>query len=84
VLMDCEMPVMDGYEATRRWRQYEAKQGRSPLPVVALTAHAMEGDRQRALDAGMDDYLSKPFKLAELTALLEKWASPPPRRVNQR
>jgi signal transduction histidine kinase/CheY-like chemotaxis protein len=71
VLMDCEMPVMDGYEATRRLRQQE--QGRKHLPVIALTAHALDGDRELALAAGMDDYLSKPFRLEELSALLQKW-----------
>jgi two-component system, sensor histidine kinase and response regulator len=70
-LMDCQMPEMDGFEATRRWRQIE-KPGTSRLPVVALTANALDGDRERCLGAGMDDYLSKPFKREELARVLAR------------
>jgi signal transduction histidine kinase/CheY-like chemotaxis protein len=78
VLMDCAMPVMDGLEATRRWRAVErAEPGRGRLPIVALTAFAMEGDRQRCLDNGMDDHMSKPFTIAELKDLLARWAPVP-------
>jgi signal transduction histidine kinase/ActR/RegA family two-component response regulator len=70
VLMDCQMPQMDGYATTRRWRETEALLGRPRLPIVALTAHAMADDRQKCLDAGMDDYLTKPVILDDLRAIL--------------
>ena len=68
VLMDLQMPVMDGLEATRRIR---ARQGRQPH-IAAMTAHAVVGDRERCLDAGMDDYLSKPLQIEQLVAALER------------
>lgn len=74
VLMDCQMPDMDGYATTRRWREIEAAQGWPRLPVLALTAHAMAGDRRKCLDAGMDDYLTKPVKLESLRAVLSRYA----------
>ncbi|WP_293779391.1 ATP-binding protein [uncultured Oxalicibacterium sp.] len=73
VLMDCMMPTMDGYEATRLWRQQEEADGLPRTPIIALTASAIEGDRQRCLDAGMDDYLSKPFNAASFHAMLDRW-----------
>ncbi|WP_237713593.1 response regulator [Herbaspirillum sp. GW103] len=73
VLMDCMMPIMDGYQATAEIRAYEQAQGRPRTPIVALTASAIEGDRQRCLDAGMDDYLSKPFTQVGLMNTVEKW-----------
>lgn len=73
VLMDCQMPDMDGYEATRLIRAWEKEGGRSPLPVVALTAAAFAEDRERCLAAGMDDYLSKPINLGHLQTTLGKW-----------
>ena len=73
VLMDCQMPVLDGYSATRRWREQEAAQGRTRLPIVAMTANAMAGDRERCLQAGMDDYLSKPVNRESLQACLLRW-----------
>lgn len=72
VLMDCQMPVMDGYEATRKYRQWESKQGRKRLSIIALTGNALEPDKQLCLDAGMDDYLKKPFKLIQLKDILAK------------
>jgi len=73
VLMDCQMPVIDGYTATRRWRQHETALGAGHLPIVAMTANAMAGDRQKCLDAGMDDYLAKPVTRAQLDACLGRW-----------
>lgn len=73
VLMDCQMPVLDGYAATRRWRAEEVENGRPRLPIIAMTANAMAGDRERCLQAGMDDYLSKPIAHATLHALLQRW-----------
>jgi signal transduction histidine kinase/DNA-binding NarL/FixJ family response regulator/HPt (histidine-containing phosphotransfer) domain-containing protein len=74
VLMDCQMPVMDGYTATRRWREHEAAGGTGRrLPIVAMTANAMAGDRQKCLDAGMDDYLAKPVTRGELERCLFHW-----------
>ena len=72
VLMDCQMPVMDGFEATRRIRSSESGSSRH-MPIVALTANAMVGDREICLESGMDDFMSKPFQLNELKEMLMKW-----------
>ncbi len=73
ILMDCQMPVMDGYEATGFIRKAEALSG-THTPIMALTAHATEGDRDKCIGAGMDDYISKPVSRAKLREVLERWA----------
>ena len=73
VLMDCQMPVMDGYKATQAWRRIEAEQSLPRMPIIAMTANAMAEDRQRCLDAGMDDYLSKPVDRKLLEQVMMKW-----------
>jgi signal transduction histidine kinase/CheY-like chemotaxis protein/HPt (histidine-containing phosphotransfer) domain-containing protein len=92
VLMDCLMPVMDGYMATRLWRERERAADSGHLPILAMTANAMAGDRERCLASGMDDYLSKPLDRAALVLMLRRWlpkpdaqnapsAAPPPARA---
>ena len=85
VLMDCQMPIVDGFEATKLLRQREAaEQGAAApdshttphIPIVALTANAMRGDRERCLAAGMDDYLTKPIRKDDLKGVLERWIPP--------
>lgn len=71
VLMDCQMPIMDGYSAARRIRELERLEGRGMVPIVALTAHSLEGERQRCIEAGMSDFLSKPVLIRQLAAKLE-------------
>ena len=92
VLMDCQMPEMDGFEATGKIREHErrllsdprAGSRRARIPIVALTAHAMQGDRERCLMAGMDDHVTKPFSRDELAAVIARWLpsaeSPAPSR----
>ncbi|MNN48916.1 Sensor protein EvgS precursor [compost metagenome] len=69
-LMDCRLPIIDGYEATRRIRQLPQA---AAMPIIALTANALQGDRERCLSAGMNDYLAKPFKRTDLQQILQRW-----------
>ncbi len=74
ILMDCQMPEMDGFEATQTLRQWEGQQKvLQRIPIVALTANAMEGDRDKCIAAGMDDYMTKPFTIDQMGAMLHRW-----------
>jgi two-component system, sensor histidine kinase and response regulator len=74
ILMDCDMPEMDGFQATQEVRKREQKNG-SRIPIIAMTANAMQGDRERCLAAGMDDYVTKPISRKDLHAVLQRWLS---------
>jgi two-component system sensor histidine kinase/response regulator len=78
ILMDCQMPEMDGYQTSQAIRQWEMRSDSpcpwtAPVHIIALTAHALRGEREKCLTAGMDDYLCKPLRQAELQAALERW-----------
>jgi len=77
ILMDCQMPVVDGFEATRRLRTVETEAGHSKTPIVALSGHPNEEGRGHCLAAGMDDYLQKPFTINELQEMIAKWLPVP-------
>ena len=72
VLMDCQMPEMDGYEATRRIRQGEAGERYKHIPIIAMTANAMQGNREICIEAGMNDYISKPVEESIIRSMLSK------------
>jgi CheY-like chemotaxis protein/HPt (histidine-containing phosphotransfer) domain-containing protein len=78
ILMDCHMPEMDGFECTAEIRKREQSSGGKAIPIVALTANAMAQDREECLNAGMDDYLSKPFSMQTLQEMLDRWMSQAP------
>ena len=78
ILMDCQMPELDGYETTQYIRQGQAGTQYQQVPIIALTAHAMPGDREKCLAAGMNDYLTKPLTLRDLKATLQQWLNPFP------
>ena len=73
IFMDCQMPEMDGFEATARLREYEQQHNLVRTPIIAFTANAMQGDREKCIDAGMDDYIAKPVKQEALEEILAKW-----------
>jgi len=73
ILMDISMPEMNGYEATQAIRALEQKTGQARTPIIAVTAHTLRGDEERCLEAGMDDYLSKPISVQRLTDTFIKW-----------
>lgn len=75
ILMDCQMPEKDGLQATREIREIENRHHRNRCSIIAMTANAMAGDRERCLQAGMDDFLAKPFKSQELVKLLSSWVN---------
>jgi PAS domain S-box-containing protein len=81
VLLDCRLPEIDGFEVARRHREMEARSGRHAVPIVATTADAYGETRQACLDAGMSDHLAKPFKAADLAAVLRRWLATPPTTV---
>lgn len=73
IFMDCQMPILDGYQATQQIRQLESAQQRSHTTIVALTANALQGDREQCIEVGMDDYLSKPYSVWQLREVLKRW-----------
>jgi signal transduction histidine kinase/ActR/RegA family two-component response regulator len=84
IFMDCQMPEMDGFEATREIRRREQAGGAVHVPVVAMTASAVVGDRERCLAAGMDDYVAKPLDVEDLRRVIQRWANPGPKGAGGR
>jgi CheY-like chemotaxis protein len=78
VLMDCQMPELNGFDATRMIRSADSRALDPKIPIVALTANAMDDDRELCLECGMDDYLAKPFAPEALDAMLARWLPPAP------
>jgi CheY-like chemotaxis protein len=76
IFMDCHMPVLDGYDTTQEIRRREASESGEHVPIVAMTADAMQGDRERCLSVGMDDYMAKPISLDALDDMLDRWLAP--------
>ena len=73
ILMDCEMPVMNGFATTKKIREKEKELNQAPKPIIALTAHAVKGAKETCIEHGMDDFISKPFTLSSLRSMLDKW-----------
>ena len=73
ILMDCEMPVMNGFVTTKKIREKENEHNQPPKPIIALTAHAVKGAKETCMEHGMDDFISKPFTLSSLKSMLDKW-----------
>jgi CheY-like chemotaxis protein len=84
VLMDCQMPVMDGFQATRAIREHEEKNGTDRIPIIALTANAFESDKEKCAAAGMSDFLSKPFMPDEFETVVHKWMAVARRRIGRK
>lgn len=74
ILMDCQMPILDGYETTKIIRKYEQENNQKRCPIIAITANAMSGDKEKCEHAGMDDFLAKPFKMQQIFDMINKWS----------
>ncbi len=73
ILMDCQMPDMDGYTTTKYIRQYQRSNRTKRTPIIAVTAHSMKGDREKCISMGMDDYIAKPIDIKRLSAVIDHW-----------
>ena len=81
ILLDVQMPLMDGYECTRHIRKFEKAKGALRVPIIAITAHALKGDREKCIAVGMNDYITKPFNPHQLQAALIKYIVDPPGKI---